>query len=104
MFADIVADLEHHVPASKIAGRFLFTVAQMILEICELIRDQHGEIRVGLTGGVCQNVKLVERLTETLSSAKFEVLRHRRIPCNDGGLAIGQTMLARHKFARREKQ
>ena len=56
---------------------------------------------VGLTGGVMQNRLLVAHLSEVLRRAGLEVLTHRRVPPNDGGLSLGQATIGRELLRRR---
>jgi hydrogenase maturation protein HypF len=49
---------------------------------------------VALSGGVFQNVRLMEQSVLGLSDAGFEVLTHRRVPTNDGGVSLGQVAVA----------
>jgi hydrogenase maturation protein HypF len=49
---------------------------------------------VALTGGAFQNVRLTEVVADVLSRAGLEVLRHHRIPPNDGGISVGQAAVA----------
>jgi hydrogenase maturation protein HypF len=54
--------------------------------------------RVALSGGVCQNVYFFEHLLDLLTTAKFEVLTHHEVPANDGGIALGQVVIADAQF------
>lgn len=97
----IVHDLLSGVPAAVIASRFHNAVADLILHLCEIARDQTGLNQVALSGGVFQNFTLLQRTCERLHTANFEILTHRAVPPNDGGLALGQLMVAAHKESER---
>ncbi len=77
-----------------VAGRFHNTVAEASETVCRLIREATGLTRVCLSGGTFQNVRLTEQLTEWLRPLGFEVYLHRRVPPNDGGIALGQAAMA----------
>ncbi len=62
--------------------------------MCQRIRHQTGLATVALSGGVWQNRFLLEKSVKQLQSAGFDVLLHRHVPANDGGLALGQAMIA----------
>ena len=91
----VVADVLAGVPPDRIAARFHVAVARMIAEVCMRLRPAGGGTTVGLTGGVFQNALLVQMAIDELHHAGFEVLVHQRVPANDGGLALGQAVLAR---------
>jgi len=74
----------------EIARRFHQTVASLIVDCCLRIRDTEGLERVALSGGVFQNVLLTTSVVPTLERGGFEVFRHRKVPPNDGGIALGQ--------------
>ncbi len=98
MVRRIVDDLRDGVPQPVIAARFHNSIAMMVHEVCRRIREKHGARRVALSGGVWQNVTLLGRVVETLRHDDFEVFIHRRIPPNDGGLAVGQAVIAIHRL------
>jgi hydrogenase maturation protein HypF len=56
-------------------------------------RGARGVSTVALSGGVFTNALLLSLTSRGLREAGFEVLRHRRVPANDGGLALGQVMV-----------
>jgi hydrogenase maturation protein HypF len=92
--ADLVAaalgDVDAGVATPVVAARFHNGLAAIVAEVCELIRRDSGLDTVALSGGVFQNVLLVERCVADLESLGFTVLTHRRVPPNDGGVSLGQ--------------
>ncbi len=94
LFAAILNDLHNRTPRARIAARFHNTIAYMILEVCQNISPRAGITGVALSGGVFQNRLLFSKATELLESAGFEVYTHRQVPCNDGGISLGQVAIA----------
>jgi len=90
----IVADLEAGVPRAEIAWRFHETAASMIARACEAISRRTGLHVVALSGGCYQNRILLRRTVALLEQVGLLVLLHRQVPCNDGGLALGQAAVA----------
>ena len=80
-----------------IAMRFHRAVEALIVEIADRERANTGLATVGLTGGVFQNIRLVAAARRALEARGFEVMTHRVVPPNDGGLALGQAMVAAAK-------
>jgi hydrogenase maturation protein HypF len=91
----VAVDALAGLPPSVIAWRFHLAVARMIAEVCTQLRASGAGETVGLTGGVFQNAVLMQMAIDELHQAGFEVLVHQRVPANDGGLALGQAVLAR---------
>jgi len=79
---------------SLAARAFHNTVAAAAGEVCERIRADSGAGRVVLSGGVFQNRLLSEEVSSILAGKGFQVFPHRLVPPNDGGLALGQAIIA----------
>lgn len=94
LFGALVKDLERGEPVAVLSTRFHNGVAEMIVAVCERIRDAEGVSTVALSGGVFQNRYLLTRAVELLEQAGFRVLVHSRVPANDGGIALGQALHA----------
>lgn len=89
-----VDDLLDGRPASEISAMFHLAVAQLILSVAQNVRQSRHLNRVALSGGVFQNMFLVERASRILAADGFEVLTHNRVPANDGGISLGQVSVA----------
>jgi hydrogenase maturation protein HypF len=59
-----------------------------------MLRERTGLGTVALSGGVFQNLLLLQNVVGLLEEAGFTVLTHRRVPCNDGGISFGQAVVA----------
>jgi hydrogenase maturation protein HypF len=73
-------------------------MAQMVLQMCQKLRQASGLTDVVLSGGVWQNVILLQNTLRLLQTDGFNVYWHQRIPANDGGLALGQAVIAACKL------
>ncbi|MET9800847.1 carbamoyltransferase HypF [Streptomyces sp. NPDC006368] len=93
----LVADLRRGTPAPVLAARFHRGVARAVVEICRRARQATGLTTVALSGGVFANALLEEECTRLLAGDGFRVLRHGEVPPNDGGLALGQLVVAAHE-------
>ncbi|MFH2064688.1 MAG: carbamoyltransferase HypF [Pseudomonadota bacterium] len=94
----VVRDVIHHVDQSVICGKFHNTLIQLFAELTETIGKTTGLNRVALTGGVFQNRILFQGLFRVLSKKGFTVLSHSLVPCNDGGISLGQAVIASAKM------
>ncbi len=90
----VVHDILTNVAAGQIAARFHAAVAEMTVRVCRSIREQHAINVVALSGGVFQNLHLLQMTVTNLRESGFDVLVHRIVPPNDGGLALGQAYIA----------
>jgi hydrogenase maturation protein HypF len=94
LLAAIINDMRHDIGQAVIAARFHNTVARMILKLCQTISQETGLTGVALSGGVFQNRRLFKKATALLESAGLTVYTHHRVPCNDGGISLGQVAIA----------
>jgi hydrogenase maturation protein HypF len=90
----VAADVTAGVGKATVSGRFHESMAQLLVESAQRIRNRTGLDTVALSGGVFQNVRLLGRASELLRDTGFRVLTHRLVPPNDGGLALGQVAAA----------
>jgi hydrogenase maturation protein HypF len=90
----ILEDLTAQVPAPVIAARFHHGVAALIEAGCVLLRESSSLGTVALSGGVFQNMLLLRATAARLEARGFRVLTHSRVPCNDGGISLGQAVVA----------
>jgi hydrogenase maturation protein HypF len=90
----LIRDVLTGVPISKISARFHNGVAESIREMCLTLRSERGIDEVALSGGVWQNITLLRRTLSLLEADGFRVYLHREVPPNDGGLSLGQAVIA----------
>ncbi len=90
----IAADVLNGIPLPLIATRFHLAVAELVVTLATQLRVLHGLTTVGLSGGVFQNVQLLQLTFDRLQAADFTTLVHHHVPPNDGGLALGQAIIA----------
>jgi hydrogenase maturation protein HypF len=84
-----------------LAGRFHNTVAAAVVEVCRRLRAEEKLSRVCLSGGTFQNMKLLARTLAGLRRLDFEVFIHAQVPPSDGGIALGQAVIAAEILRRR---
>jgi hydrogenase maturation protein HypF len=98
VLAAIVRDLRAGVAVPRISAQFHSSVADVIVRLSVKIRADAGDRAplgtVALGGGVFQNARLLSEALRGLRAAGFEVLVPRRLPPNDGGIALGQVLVA----------
>jgi hydrogenase maturation protein HypF len=90
---EIVADLRKRVPPSIVSAKFHNTVAAATAFLVRHTVARIGNLPIVLTGGCFQNARLAESLVVDLS-ARHHVLLHRHVPPGDGGIALGQAVVA----------
>jgi hydrogenase maturation protein HypF len=94
MIRGIVHDLADGTRSSRISGKFHQTIAHLIVDTCEVIRTREKLNRVVLSGGVFQNIYLLSLVTEGLKRLGFDIYTHHLVPTNDGGISLGQAVIA----------
>ncbi|MEM8961731.1 MAG: carbamoyltransferase HypF [Acidobacteriota bacterium] len=94
VLAAIVDEIHHGIEPASIAAAFHQAVADAIVTVATRLQPRLGVVPVGLSGGVFQNRLLLELTHQGLTTAGFDVLVHRLVPPNDGGLALGQLAIA----------
>jgi hydrogenase maturation protein HypF len=93
----LIADVLAGLPPAAVSARFHSGLAHAVAELAGRIGRETGVGTVALSGGVFQNVTLMEEVSRLVAADGMAVLRHRRVPPNDGGLALGQMALACHQ-------
>jgi hydrogenase maturation protein HypF len=94
-----VGDLLEGRAAGEVSAKFQTAVAHLIANVARRLRDERRLNRVCLSGGVFQNVFLLERACRQLRQDGFEVFTHGRVPPNDGGISFGQAAIANARLA-----
>jgi hydrogenase maturation protein HypF len=87
-------DLIQGLPLTEIAVKFHCTIAYIILDICSILRNKTGLNTVCFSGGVFQNRLLYSLVNKLLTEAEFEIYFPVNLPANDGGLSLGQAVVA----------
>jgi len=98
LFRGMLSDANAGVGVGELAGRFHETMARIIVSTCAELSAATGVSRVALSGGVFQNVLLTTSVVEGLREQGLEALLHRRVPCNDGGISLGQAVIAASRY------
>jgi hydrogenase maturation protein HypF len=94
LVAAALADHRAGVARGRIAARFHRGLAAAVAAMCRQLGDESQLDTIALSGGVFANVVLLREVTRRLRAEGFAVLRHRQVPCNDGGISLGQAAVA----------
>jgi hydrogenase maturation protein HypF len=97
LFDELLHDLQAGATTGIISRRFHNGLINMFTSIATNIRDRYSLDRVCLSGGTFQNLYLSEKLQQKLESEGFKVFTQSEVPCNDGGLSLGQALIAAHQ-------
>ena len=96
LLAALVAEVQAGRAIAEVAAAFHVTLAEMFAGAVEQVRAQTGLQAVALSGGVFQNRLFLKLMREGLRARGFTVLTHQQVPANDGGLCLGQAVVAQH--------
>ena len=96
-FRNITEDLKRNISKSIISAGVHNTIAEIVNQVCEKIKQQQKVKDVILTGSVFQNKVLFNRLANSLSQNGFRLITHRHFSCNDSNVSFGQAILANAK-------
>ncbi len=98
LLSAIIEELKQGTSQGIISVKFHNTIAKMVNEMCQAIANETGIKQVALSGGVFQNRLLLGKTVNLLETNGFQVFTHKQVPCNDGGISLGQAVIA--NFAR----
>ena len=98
LFTELVSDLEKRTDSGIISARFHFGLIEALAMAAEILRRRTGLERVCLSGGSFNNPFLLEHLQAHLRAAGFQVFTHAEVPAGDGGLSLGQALVAAHRL------
>ena len=90
----VIQDMRQHMPKGDISAKFHNSIVEMSVEICQKIRLKTGIPAVVLSGGVWQNMILLQKTINCLQKSNFQVFWHHQVPTNDGGISLGQVAIA----------
>jgi hydrogenase maturation protein HypF len=90
----VVRDIREEEITGMIGARFHKTIVDLSLDVCKRARMQTSLNEVALSGGVWQNQTLLNLVRDGLEGEGFTVYCHKQVPANDGGLALGQAVIA----------
>ncbi|HEY6935795.1 MAG TPA: carbamoyltransferase HypF, partial [Terriglobales bacterium] len=98
LFTELISDLEKSRASGIISARFHFGLVDALARAAEILRRRTGLERVCLSGGSFNNRFLLEHLRADLRTAGFQVFTHAEVPAGDGGLSLGQALVAAHRL------
>jgi hydrogenase maturation protein HypF len=101
MWQGILNDIKQEISPSEIAAKFHVSLANLITKIVKLLAQEYDFKQVALTGGVFQNRILLEQVSNRLQQINITVLTHSIVPANDGGLSLGQAVIAAANYLKK---
>jgi hydrogenase maturation protein HypF len=97
LFLALLEDLRQATAVGEISAKFHLGLVDLLAGLAQELREREGLNRVCLSGGSFQNRFLSEGLERRLAELSFEVFAHSEVPAGDGGLSLGQAMVAAHQ-------
>ncbi len=94
MIESIVSEMQDGEMPGVIAARFHNTLGEIVGQVCRELRERERLNKVCLSGGSFQNIFLLRRSVASLSEYGFQVYLHEKVPPNDGGVSLGQAVIA----------
>jgi hydrogenase maturation protein HypF len=98
---EILDDIKQHISSSEIAAKFHQSLAIAMVTTVKKLRQEHEFKQIVLTGGVFQNQILLKQVKMRLEKLEINVLTHSILPTNDGGLSLGQSVIAAAKYLKK---
>ncbi|MBI3993721.1 MAG: carbamoyltransferase HypF, partial [Candidatus Lambdaproteobacteria bacterium] len=98
LFEAVLRGLLDGTAPEVLAAQFHETLARAAAEVCMRLAARYGVRRVVLSGGVFQNMRLLERTVTALEQAELEWFTHHQVPANDGGLSLGQAVIGANRI------
>jgi len=100
IFAQAAEDVAAGARAGVVSGKFHRTLVEMFAEACRHLAARHGLTRVVCSGGVFQNVYILNNLERRLRELGLEVFTHELVPSNDGCISLGQALVGAASLGR----
>jgi hydrogenase maturation protein HypF len=101
LFSELLADLQRSTPAATISVRFHLGLVDALAKSAGILRQRTQLGRVCLSGGSFNNRFLLEQLLTRLQTSGFQAFTHAEVPAGDGGLSLGQALVAAHRLGSR---
>jgi len=103
LFDWLLKDIRQQVNVAEMSRKFHNGLALVFVDLAERIRDRTSVNRVCLSGGCFLNVLLLETMITELKNRSFEVYFHTEVPAGDGGISLGQAVIAGHRILENRK-
>lgn len=98
LIEQLISDLHNNISIPRLSSRVHNSLANIVSDACTRIRNEKDVSEVVLSGGVWQNLTLLRRTCDLLGANHFRVFVHRQVPTNDGGISLGQAVVAIHRM------